>query len=80
MNAGQKFIKTLEHDNKMSFVVICLSSDKEPGWKANENIWRCAQFQIGNDNHLFGAQIVLYTQSELSSMDSKGTIGLYHTE
>lgn len=61
-------IYTYYHEGcKVDFTVVLLSSDKVPGWETNEELWRCAQFQT-HDNMLFGAQIVVHTESELQKM------------
>jgi hypothetical protein len=60
--------------HKVYYLIVLLSSDKEPGWEIDEEVWRCAQFQIGNPLTLLGAQIVIHTESELREMIKNGSL------
>ena len=62
--------------HRVNYLIVLLSSDKIPGWETNEELWRCAQFQIGERVGLFGAQIVIHTESELQEMDRTRSIGI----
>lgn len=69
ITVGDIFIR--EYPEGVKFLILLLSSDKEPGWKTDEDIWRCVQFQICGDG-LLGAQIVLYNISELNEFYPAG--------
>lgn len=70
MNPGDTFIIENKKGADVPFLIVLLSSDREPGIEyMQDSIYRCAQFQISkSDGTLFGAQIVLYTIPELEEM------------
>jgi hypothetical protein len=69
-------IRTYYHEgHKVNYAIVLLSSDIEPGWETDEEVWRCAQFQMGSPAQLLGAQIVIYTKSELQKMIEHGSLG-----
>lgn len=68
-------IYTYYHEgHKVNYLIVLLSSDKVPGWETSEELWRCAQFQIGENVGLFGAQIITYTEYELREMEEFGAL------
>jgi hypothetical protein len=79
-NVGNMFVRTLNEYDSCNMLILCLSSDKQGGWEQEGPIWRCAEFQRSNDmTHLFGAQIVLYTEGELSSFIKLGNLQVEQT-
>ena len=76
MKPGDKFVR-LNKGSRVTELVILLSSDKEPGIEWTEDFCRCAQFQVKSDGSgVLGAQIVLYTKSELEEMLQAGSLEL----
>ncbi len=72
MNPGDE-IESIDYEGIHQRIVI-LSSDKEPGWEASEPIWRCASFKrLRANGRCLGAQIVLYTESELKQLSNRAT-------
>ena len=71
MNPGNIYKYTRQNS---SFLVLLLSSDKEPGFEWDEEFWRCAEFQIYGREGLLGAQIVLYTKPEIEQMQKIGEL------
>ncbi len=71
INVGDIFIR--ERPDGTKFLVLLLSSDREPGIEFGmDNFFRCAQFQMMPDNSLLGAQIVLYSIPELNKFSFYG--------
>ena len=76
---GQTFLKKDKHqtanDIELSHLVITLSSDKEPGFDSETPVWRCASFcALRRHGGYMGAQIVLYTETELGEMTYSGDL------
>lgn len=68
-------IYTYYHEgHRVTYLIVLLSSDREPGWETSKELWRCAQFQIDNSSMLLGAQIVIHIESELRKMIEHKTL------